>query len=146
MTLTNLYTAGSQLLFNAVQSNWKFSRRKTTCGTTVTFCGYRLTATKDDEVLINPVDSNISALLDFQSPTTKKQLQSLLGVANTLSKWIPFLADLTPGLRQLAKSRCHFRWKQDHEHELTNLRTQAQNLIPLRAFTPGRPTYLYADA
>ena len=108
MSLTDLYNAGSQLLFNAVKSNWKFSRRKTSCGTSVTFCGYKLQATPANEVLINPADASITALLEFKSPTTKKQLQSLLGVANTLSRWIPFLADLTPGIRQLARSRTHF--------------------------------------
>ena len=91
-------------------------------------------------------ESNIDALLSFESPTTKRKLQSLLGVINTLAKWVPFLADLTPKLCQLVKSKIHYRWTEDHEQELKIVCQQARNLVPLRAFTLGRPTYIYVDA
>ena len=84
LSITNLYNSGSRLLWKTVSSNWKFSHYKADCGSTVTFCGYQLTATPENEVLINPSEDNLDALLSSFPPQPSAGSSLYLG---SLTHW-----------------------------------------------------------
>ena len=99
--MQELWDRGSTLLHNAIRTNWKFSIEKGQCGTSISFCGLELSADANLQVTVLPSNNTIKELINFDSPRTKRQLQSLLGVLNTLVKWIPGLSNHNSRMREL---------------------------------------------
>ncbi|KAK2707613.1 hypothetical protein QYM36_015351, partial [Artemia franciscana] len=63
---------------------------------------------------IKPDPEKIRAIQDMLSPQSKEELQTLLGMLNFLSKYIPDLSSKNKPLRDLTKAT-DFRWETDHE-------------------------------
>ena len=93
-------------------------------------------------VTILPSHNTIKELINFTSPRTKKQLQSLLGVLNNLMKWIPGLSNHTSSIRELNKGHAHFKWLPEHQVELEAIKKLAAKLIPVHPFKRGRRTIM----
>ena len=79
-------------MINAVMSGWVFSRKKMEVSTSVDFCGLTLQATCEGAVLVTPTKDRLKALVDFPSPTIKKEVKSLVGVLNMFNKHIPHVS------------------------------------------------------
>ena len=103
--INEAYKKTLQLLLNAVLNGWVFSNKKFRVSTRIEFCGIDLEANQDGQVVISPSPDRLSALLEFPSPTTKKEVKSLVGFLNTFSKYIPNVSQLTVKMRELTKAR-----------------------------------------
>ena len=57
--------------------------------------------------MVQPRQQKVEALLEFQSPNNKKQVQSLLGLAGYYRKFLPHFADLTLPLTALLNKNVH---------------------------------------
>ena len=99
--LNDAYSKSLQLLMNAVMHGWVFSRKKMKVSTEVDFCGLTLQATSAGAVVVTPTRDRLAALLDFPSPTSKKEVKSLIGLLNTFNKHIPHVSNLTARMREL---------------------------------------------
>ena len=53
---------------------------------------------------ISPDPDKIKSIREMQAPTSKKELQSFLGMVNFLRKFSPNLSETTSKLRDLLKS------------------------------------------
>ena len=146
ITLDQLWAWASRLLFNASRMNWKFNPSKAACGSSVEFCGYSLNAAPDTTVSVLPSPNSINDLTKFETPKTRKQLQSLLGVMNVIMKWIPGLSSISASIRALNKGNTHFAWRAEHQAELEHIQDLATKLLPVHPFKRGRKTILYTDA
>ena len=144
--INEAYKKALQLLLNAVLNGWVISNKKFNVSTRVEFCGLELEANQDGQVVISPSPDRLAALLDFPSPTTKKEVKSLVGLLNTFSKHIPNVSKLTVKMRELTRDRCAFLWTEDHEEEMNNIRAAAANYLPLRPFCIQFASFIYTDA
>merc|ERR1711942_472541 len=129
--LNEAYTKTLQLLMNAVLNGWVFSHKKFKISTRVEFCGLDLEANQDGQVIISPSPDRLSALLDFPSPTTKREVKSLVGLLNTFSRYIPNVSQLTVKMRELTRDKYTFLWTEDHEEDMAAIREAAANSLPL---------------
>ena len=95
------FLLASRLLHNTIKSNGKFSPAKAVCSTQVTYCGYQISTGASHIFNILPSASTIKELITFAALSTKKQLQSLLGVINCLKKNVPLMVKMTVEMKKL---------------------------------------------
>jgi hypothetical protein len=59
---------------------------------------------------VKPDDSKIKAIQDMPAPSSKKDVERLLGTVNYLAKFVPNLASITAPIRELLKKDIEFYW------------------------------------
>ena len=57
-----------------------------------------------------PAQSKVSAISEMPPPTSKKQVQSFIGMVNYLSKFLARLSELGELIRELCKDKVPFNW------------------------------------
>ena len=93
------------------------------------------------------VDENKArAILNAPPPTTKKQLQSLLGQINFLRRFIANSAGKMKAFSTLLKLKDSdkFEWREEHQAAFTQIKvslTKPPVLVPLGAINPSNFTY-----
>src|SRR6218665_1870659 len=60
--------------------------------------------------MIQPRQQKVDALIKFPPPKTRKQVQSLLGLAGYYRRFLPHYSDLTYPLTALLKKNTQFKW------------------------------------
>lgn len=70
---------------------------------------------------IHPDPRKVRALKEMRPPSTKDELQTILGMMNYLARYIPNLASLNQPLRNLAKQR-QLKWEPQHDIALNNIK------------------------
>ncbi|KAK7912921.1 hypothetical protein WMY93_013132 [Mugilogobius chulae] len=80
------------------------------CATEVSYFGHRLT--RDG---IQPDPKKVQAIKDMAPPENKNELETILGMANYLSRFAPGLSEVNAPLRQLLKQETEFVW--DHNQD-----------------------------
>ncbi|KAK2713240.1 hypothetical protein QYM36_009195 [Artemia franciscana] len=69
---------------------------------------------------IHPDPRKVRALKEMRIPSTKDELQTVLGMMNYLARYIPNLSSLSQPLRELANQR-EFKWEEEHNSTFTNI-------------------------
>ena len=110
---------------------WVFSRKKMKVSTQVDFCGLTLQATSTGAVVVTPTRDRLAALLDFPSPTSKKEVKSLIGLLNTFNKHIPNFSNLKARMRELTKDKAAFLWTEEMEEEMDSIHYASAHALPL---------------
>ena len=87
------------------------------CQTEVTYLGETLTQTG-----IKPDSNKIKAILQYTRPTSKHDLQRLLGMTNFIAKFLPKLSEVTAPLRELIKKNNEFDWLETHKQAFVTLK------------------------
>lgn len=59
--------------------------------------------------------SKIAAITNMKPPTSKSELQTLMGMVNFLSRYAPNLADVAVPLRELLKKNAQFQWNESYQ-------------------------------
>ena len=64
---------------------------------------------------LKPDPEKVSAIKNMPKPTSKAELQTLLGFINYLSKFLPKLSDVSAPLRELTVGQSKFTWAKQHD-------------------------------
>ena len=78
---------------------------------------YGIICTKDG---IQPDPSKVSALKQMAPPANKQEVQTILGMANYMSPFIPNLSTLTAPLRELITDKTPFCWNATYQQALVS--------------------------
>ena len=111
---TEAYKLGSQILCQAIQKYLKFSHTKLPVSLKVVYCGLQLSTQSNGEVSIQPDRSRIERILDIPCPSSKEEVQSLLGLLGTLMLGFPSLSITTDPIRDHLRKNVHFMWSKKH--------------------------------
>lgn len=95
---------------------------------------------------IKPDIEQVKAITKLADPKNKKELQSILGMANYLREFIPNMAELISPFRDLLKNNTIFSWNEYHSNALSKLKKVIANLPVLRHFDPEKSIVIQADA
>ena len=122
----------SNVKFNCRKIQWKVSE--------VSYMGHVVTA----ESLGLDV-AKIQAVTNLPILTSKVDLQSVLGVSNYLSHFVPNIPTITAPLRDLLKDaqwQCHL----EHPAAFNTLRQAISHTPVLELFEPSKPSVIQTDA
>lgn len=95
--------------------------------------------------LVEPSDSNVAAVCDFAEPTSKKDLQSFLGLVNFISRFIPHYSTLTAPLQVILKKNAVFRWLAEQKRAFETLKNSIADM-KTAMFDPKAKTMLLTNA
>lgn len=95
---------------------------------------------------IRPEKSKVEAIKRFRKPKTIAELQSFLGLATYVGKFVPHLSTLTTKLRDLIKTNSLATWNQDHDKALIQIKESLSDETHLGFFDPKDRTQLIVDA
>ena len=71
-----------------------------------------------------PAQSKITAIVEMPSPSSKKEVQSFIGMINYLSKFSPRLTELAKPIRELVKEKVSFNWGLEHQESFELLKKE----------------------
>ena len=93
-----------------------------------------------------PSQSKIKAITEMPLPQSKKQVQSLIGMINYLSKFSACLSELAEPICELAKERVPFNWGPEHDDAFNLIKKELTAAPILAYYNPKKPTVLQTDA
>ena len=109
--------------------------------TEITYLGETLTQTG-----VKPDSNKIKAILQYTRPTSKHDLQRLLGMTNFIAKFLPKLSEVTAPLRELIKKNNEFDWLETHEQAFVTLKNLIVQSETLRYYDVSKAVILQVDA
>ena len=95
---------------------------------------------------IEPCPKKIQAIKELQPPTSKKELQSFLGMTNFLGPFIPALTQRTHMMRGLLKDNVQYHWTSDMQKEFNNIKEMISKETQLVHFNPEKEVVIETDA
>lgn len=95
---------------------------------------------------IKPDPELVQCLREMPLPTSKKEVQRLLGAVNYFGKFLPNLSSKTAMLRDLIKEDSLFEWSDVHTREWCSLQQMLTEGPVLAIFDPSKPIKLSTDA
>ncbi|MCG8113106.1 MAG: Ty3/Gypsy family RNase HI domain-containing protein, partial [Candidatus Thiodiazotropha taylori] len=90
--------------------------------------------------------SKIEAIVNLEPPDSKEKLETLLGMANYMSKFAPRLADITAPLRVLLQDKVAFVWDAPQQRAFEEVKSVITNSPALGFYDPSEPLTLESDA
>ena len=93
-----------------------------------------------------PAQSKVSAIVEMPPPTSKKQVQSFIGMVNYLSKFSARLSELAEPIRELCKDKVTFNWGQEHQAAFKQMKHEIVRAPILAYYNPKKETVLQTDA
>ena len=93
-----------------------------------------------------PAQSKVSAISEMPSPTSKKQVQSFIGMVNYLSKFLARLSELAEPIRELFKDKVPFNWGPEHQDVFKQIKCEIVRAPILAYYNPRKETVLQTDA
>jgi len=85
----------------------------------------------------------IKSIRDLPPPTTKKEVMSLLGRLNYISRFIAQLTSTYEPIFKLLKKNAVIRWTDECQEAFDKIKKYLSNLPVLVPPEPGRPLFLY---
>ena len=79
-------------------------------------------------------------------PTSKKQVQSFIGMINYLSKFSARLSELAEPIRELCKDKVPFNWGLEHQATFKQMKCEIVRAPILAYYNPKKETVLQTDA
>lgn len=95
---------------------------------------------------IKPDPDRLLAIREMGSPTNKKDLQTFLGVINIMRSFIPNLSDKTEKLRELLQKNIIFKWTEDHDKTMADIKESILNANILVPFDITKELIVQCDA
>ena len=89
-----------------------------------------------------PSQSKVKVITEMPPPQSKKQVQSLIGMINYLSKFSARLSELAEPIRELAKERVPFNWGPEHDEAFNLLKKEIMAAPILAYYNPKKPMVL----
>ena len=95
---------------------------------------------------VQPNADNVSAIHNFPTPTTTKELQRFLGMENVYHKYIPNHAIIRAPLTKLLEKDAVWNWSPACEEAFQQLKAHLINKPVLNIFNPTLSCIMYCDA
>ena len=93
-----------------------------------------------------PAQSKVSAISEMPPPTSKKQVQSCIGMGNYLSKFSARLSELAEPIRELCKDKVPFNWRPEHQAAFKQIKRENVRAPILAYYNPKKERVLQTDA
>ena len=93
-----------------------------------------------------PAQSKVTAIVEMPLPTSKKQVQSFIGMVNYLSKFSARLSELADPIRELCKDKVPFNWGPEHQAAFKQMKREIVRAPILAYYNPKKETVLQTDA
>ena len=93
-----------------------------------------------------PAQSKVTAIVEMPLPTSKKQVQSFIGMINYLSKFSARLSELAEPIRELCKDKVPFNWGLEHQAAFKQMKCEIVRAPILAYYNPKKETVLQTDA
>ena len=88
----------------------------------------------------------VKAINNMLQPANKKELQSFIGMVNSLGKFTPRLSKLAECLHDLIRINVPFQWGPEHTEAFTSIKQEIIQAPVLKYYDPKKPTVLQTDA
>ena len=95
---------------------------------------------------LKPDPDKVKAVDEMPRPTCKKELATLLGFMNYLSKFLPGLVEVTRPICALTAKDAPFLWSPQHESAFTSIKQLVADHPVLKFYNPGAEVTLQCDA
>ena len=92
-----------------------------------------------------PVQNKITAIVEMPPSSSKKEVQSFIGMINYLTKFSPRLTELAEPIRELVKGKVSFNWGPEHQDSFTMLKKELVRPLILAYYNPQKETVLQTD-
>ena len=115
--------------------------KKVVCQTEVKYFGHVLS---NEGVKIDP--AKVQAIQNLRPPSSRGELETMLGMFNYLAKFTPKIAEKMNILRELLKKENVFAWDDDYQNILDDLKTCISEAPVLAYFNPALDSVLQVDA
>ena len=92
-----------------------------------------------------PAQTKVSEINTMPEPSSKKKVQSFIGMINYLSKFSVRLCQLSEPIRELSKERIPFNWGPEHREAFKVIKKQLVKLTILAYYDPNKETVLQTD-
>ena len=109
--------------------------------TEIEWIGYRI-----DQAGIRPLQDKLLAIKELKQPNNEKELKSLLGAIQYLSKHIDNLTALTDSLRQLLKKNNKWIWTEKYTLAFEKLKSKITEIPCLAYYNSDYPNVITTDA
>jgi hypothetical protein len=96
--------------------------------------------------VVAPRSQKVEVMLNFPRPTTKKQLQSLQGLASYYRRYLPHFADLAAPWSELLKKGVKFVWNENAERSFIDLKSRLASKPILTPPNYDLPFFVAVDA
>ena len=93
-----------------------------------------------------PVQNKIATIVKMPPPSTKKEVQSFIGMINYLTKFSLRLTELSEPIRELIKEKVPFNWGPEHQQSFAMLKKELVRAPVLAYYNPRKETVLQMDA
>ena len=93
-----------------------------------------------------PAQSKVTAIVEMPPPTSKKQVQSFIGMINYLSKFSARLSELAEPIRELCKDKVPFNWGPEHQAAFKQMKHEIVRAPIVAYYNPKKETVLQTDA
>ena len=95
---------------------------------------------------IEPDPDKVTATINMEAPQNKSELETILGMITYLSRFAPYLAELTSPMRSLLTKNAEFIWDLAQQQAFDNVKEVITTSPILAYFDPSKPTVLQVDA
>ena len=92
-----------------------------------------------------PVQTKVSEINTMPEPSSKKEVQSFIGMINYLSKFSARLSKLSEPIRELSKERVPFNWGPEHREAFKVIKKELVKVPILAYYDPNKETVLQTD-
>jgi len=89
---------------------------------------------------VHPVPEALKAIIDLESPKTKQQLRSFLGMAGYYRSNIPGFAELSHELYKMTRTEITFQWTEEMEAIFQKLKQAISEAVPLAFYSTDMKT------
>ena len=95
---------------------------------------------------LQPDPLKVAAIADMEPPNSKKELETVLGMINYLSKFLPNLAEVTHPLRSLLKEKTEFTWDSNMDKVFRQVKSLLTEAPVLAYYDVSKDIEIQADA
>ena len=93
-----------------------------------------------------PLEKHILEIQNYPVPTTKRQLQSFLGLCNWVREYIPNVAIVTKPLTKMLSKECRYKWNQNADYAFRQLKEILSGRLELHRPDFSKQFILQTDA
>ena len=98
------------------------------------------------DVMISPDEAKVADFLNISTPSTKKEVQQICGMAAQMKRFCPGMQITYPGMQKLCAANVRFQWHGDLDKELEDLKECLRNNVRITPVDTEKNLILVIDA